>query len=168
MRVNLWRLTALALLGFSLTGPSWLICNVRADEEVVPLDKLPKAVVESVKKRFPDAELVKAEKETTDGKTAYEVSLKKKGLAIDVTLSPEGQIQSIEQEIAMKDVPKVVADAFNGKHAKAKVSLIEQVIHVKDGKESLDYYEFHVVTPDNQTIEVLVTPAGTIKSEPKK
>ena len=34
--------------------------SVRADEEKVPLDKVPKAVLESAKKRFPKAEVVGA------------------------------------------------------------------------------------------------------------
>ena len=47
-------------------------------EEMVPLDKLPKAITDAVKKRFPKAEMVEAAKETvTDGgkeKVSYEVS----------------------------------------------------------------------------------------------
>lgn len=162
MREYLRRLTILAAFGFTATS------LVQATEEAVPLDKLPKAVVDTVKKRFPDLPMVKAEKETTNDKTVYEVSLKNKDRNIDVTLTPEGQIQSIEKEIGIQDVPKVVADAFNAKYDKAKVKMIEEIIHVKEGKESLDYYEFHLTTADNQTVEVLINPAGKITSEPKK
>ena len=45
----------------------------------MPLDKLPKAVVEAVKKRFPKAEMIGAAKETEDGKTEYEVTIKDGG-----------------------------------------------------------------------------------------
>ena len=50
---------------------------VWADEEKVPLDKLPKAVVEAVKEKFPKAELVSASKEDENGKTVFEVSIKR-------------------------------------------------------------------------------------------
>jgi len=161
------RLAVLAALGLSVASAMGLIGDVRAQEEVVPLDKLPKAIVESVKKRFPGLEMVKAEKETEKGKTVYEVSLKNKERNIDVTLTPEGQIQSIEKEIGLQDVPKVVMDAFNAKYDKAKVKVIEEIIHVTNGKESLDYYEFHLTAANNQEIEVLVNPMGKITGEPE-
>ena len=46
-----------------------MLSGVWADEEKIPLDKLPKAVVEAVKKRFPKAEMKEASKEIEDGKT---------------------------------------------------------------------------------------------------
>ena len=45
-------------------------------DEKVPLDKLPKAVAESVKAMFPKAEMKEAEKGTTDAKTKYEIKIK--------------------------------------------------------------------------------------------
>src|SRR5262245_36721406 len=56
-----------------------------AEEEKVALKDVPKAVTDSVKKRFPDAELLSAEKETEDGKTVYELTIKDKKHKIDVT-----------------------------------------------------------------------------------
>src|SRR2546430_1152534 len=67
-----------------------LVGFARADEEKVPLDKLPKEVKDTVKKRFPKADLVEASKETVDGKTEYEVSIKDGGKKIDVTVAPDG------------------------------------------------------------------------------
>src|SRR5437763_1126400 len=75
---------ALALAFAGLCGFLW------ADEEKVPLDKLPKPVLDAVKKRFPKGELVAASKETADGKTEYEVSLKDGGKKIDATLTSDG------------------------------------------------------------------------------
>ncbi|VTR92942.1 unnamed protein product [Gemmata massiliana] len=51
-------LTAATVVVFVL-GPA----PVRADEEKVPLEKVPKAVREAAKKRFPKAEVVDASKE---------------------------------------------------------------------------------------------------------
>src|SRR5437879_2104073 len=84
-------------------------------EEKVPLDKLPQAVVDAVKAKFPKAKLVSAEKETDDGKTVYEVAIKNDKQSIEVTLTPEGKIIEIEKQIAAKDLPKAVADALKAK-----------------------------------------------------
>src|SRR5262245_35129402 len=126
----------------TVTAAIVCFCNVtRADEEKVALDKLPKEVKESVKKRFPKADLVEASKETEDGKTTYEVSIKDGGKKIDVTLATDGKLLMIEKEIASKDLPKAVKDVIEKKYAKSTIKLAEEVIKVTDGKEKLEYYE---------------------------
>ena len=145
-----------------------LVPRVRADEENVPLDKVPKAILEAVKKRFPKAEAKEASKETTDGKTVYEVTLKEDGKNIDVTLTPEGAITTIEKEIARKDLPKAVSDALEKKYPKATYKIVEEVITVKDGKETVAYFEALLVTDDKKMIEVEVLADGKIKAETEK
>src|SRR5947209_5648528 len=62
-----WTMRALLCVGMILVATTFLT----ADEEKVPLDKVPKAVIEAVKKRFPRAELVGASTEKTGDKTVY-------------------------------------------------------------------------------------------------
>jgi hypothetical protein len=50
-----------------------------AAEEQVPVDQLPKAVLDAVKAKFPGAELQGAEKEDAGGNTIYEVNLDSTG-----------------------------------------------------------------------------------------
>ena len=57
-----------------------------ADEEKVPLDKLPAKVLDAVKTKFPKADLVSASKEKENNETIYEVSIKDDGHKIDVSL----------------------------------------------------------------------------------
>ena len=59
MRVSMWSVLVAGMMAMLLSP------NLRADdkEEDIALDKLPKAVVDAVKKMFPDAELKKATKE---------------------------------------------------------------------------------------------------------
>src|ERR1700722_18363582 len=83
---------------------------VRADdEEKVALDKVPASVMATVKKRFAGAELIGASKETENGKTAFEITLKFEGAKMDVSLSPEGELQGIEKQIAYKALPEAVS-----------------------------------------------------------
>ena len=58
--------TILCFLALAVSGISLLSGGVQAGEERIPLDKLPRAVVEAVKKRFPKAELVAAAKAQPD------------------------------------------------------------------------------------------------------
>lgn len=138
---------------------------INADEEAVPLDKVPKAVLDATKTRFPDAELVAAEKETEDNVTIFEMAIKNKGQNIDVSLTPEGKILEIEKQIAAKDLPKAVSAALAAKYPEATYKVIEEVIMVKDGKEKLEYYEAHLVTAQKKRIEVRVGSEGKILGE---
>ncbi len=144
------------------------LTGVRADEEKVPIDKLPRAVVDAVKKRFPEAEIVSASKEVEDGKTLYEVALKQKDLKMDVTLTAEGAIQEIEKEIVAKDLPKAIADSLDAKYPKATIKKAEEIIKVKDGKEKLESYEILLVTGEKKTLEVVLSPDGKVTKEEDK
>jgi uncharacterized membrane protein YkoI len=140
----------------------------RADEEKVPLDKVPKAVMDAVKARFPDAKVLAAEKEKEGGKTVFEIGIEHKEQKIEVTLTEDGTIIEIEKQIAARDMPKAVSDALEGKYPKATYKMIEEVIKVKGGKEKLEYYEVLLVTAEGQRFEVGVAPDGKIvKTEDK-
>ena len=156
-------MVACAVLAFGATGA------LRADEEKIALDKVPKAVLESVKKRFPKAELIEAAKETDGDKVEYEVTLKDGETKYDVMFSPDGKITLIEKTITAKDLPKAVADAVAEKYPKATYKLYEEMTKVIDGKEAIAYFEVLLVTADKKTLEVEVSPEGKIlKTEEKK
>ncbi|HEY7428954.1 MAG TPA: PepSY-like domain-containing protein [Gemmataceae bacterium] len=138
----------------------------RADEEKeekVPLDKVPKAALDAVKAKFKDAELVGAQKENENGKLVYEINLKHKGQTIEVTVTPDGKIVSIEKTIAAKDLPKAVAEAIESKYPKAAIKKAEEV--TEGGKTN---YEVLLVTADKKAVEVVLDPAGKILKEEKK
>jgi hypothetical protein len=142
---------------------AWAAPAVRAQEEKVPLDKAPKAVTDAVKKRFPKAELVGATKEPgDDGKPVYEVQIKDAGHNVDVTVTPEGKLVSIERTIEEKDLPKKTAATLKEKWPGAKYEIIEEIIHVTDGKESLDYYEVLMTTTDKKKLEACIKADGTM------
>jgi hypothetical protein len=160
MRILSWM--SAAVITCSLAGA------VRADEEKVPLDKVPKTVMDAAKKRFPGAEWVGASKETEDGKTVYEVELKDKGQHVDATFTTEGGLVSLEKTIKESALPKAVSGGIAKKYPGAKYEIVEEVWHVKDGKEFLAYYEAVVATTDKKKFEVEVTADGTIKKTEEK
>jgi uncharacterized membrane protein YkoI len=131
-------------------------------EESVPLDKVPKPVLDAVKARFKDAKLTEASKETEDGKLVYEVTVNDKGQHIDVTLTPDGEIVLIEKTIAAKDLPKPVTKALEEKYAKATYKIVEEIIKVEKKEEKLAYYEVLLVTADKKKLEVEVSAEGKI------
>ena len=133
-----------------------------AEEEKVPLDKVPAKLKDAVKAKFPDAELVSASTEKEGGKTVYEINIKNKGKTIEVSLTEDGKIVSLEMEIAAKDLPKAVADAFEKKYPKATVKKVEEV--TKGDKIS---YELQIAVGDKK-LEVVFDAQGKFLEEEDK
>lgn len=160
-----------AVLAVLVLGLSPLVAA--AQEENVPLDKVPKAVMDTFKARFKDAKPTGASKEMADGKLVYEVTFKEKGMNVDVTISAEGTLLMIEREIARKDLPQAAAAALEGKYPKAEYKIVEEIIKVEGKKETLQHYEVLLTTADKKALEVQVTAEGKIvnvedKSKEKK
>jgi uncharacterized membrane protein YkoI len=132
-------------------------------EKKVPLDKVPKAVLDAVKAKFEGADIKGASTEKEDGKLVYEISLVHKGRKTDVTLTPEGKIVSVEKEIKTDELPKAVAEALESKYPKAKIKLAEEVS--EGGKIK---YEVLLETADKGTVEVVFDPSGKVEKEEKK
>lgn len=160
MRTTL-RLAALAAVAL-LTA-----AGGRADDEKVPLDKLPKAVAEAVKAMFPKAELKEAEKGTTDGKTKYEIKIQDGTSAIELNVTDAGVITDYEKAITLKDLPKAVADTVAAKHPGKTPKVVEEFYTVKDGKGTLAYYEV-LFEIDGKDVELEILPDGKPKPEEKK
>src|SRR5437870_3327435 len=80
-------------------------------QDKLKFDGLPKPVQDAVKAKCPKAEVLYATKEVADGKTSYEVYMKNKGKGLDVTFSPSGEVEVVEQEIDAKDLPAKVREA---------------------------------------------------------
>ena len=129
---------------------------------------MPGAVTATVKKRFPTAQTIKASKETENGKTEYELTIKDKGHNIDVTVTPEGAMTGFERRIEEKELPEAVAAAAKAKYPGGRIERVEEVVNVKDGKESLDYYEFRVTAADKKIWEVCFTQAGKLAKDPEE
>jgi hypothetical protein len=139
--------------------------GARAGEEKVKLDKVPRAVLDAIKAKFPGAKIVGASTEKDGDKTVYEISLKYKDAHHDVTVEPEGKILDIEKTIAFKDLPRAVADALEAKYPKATYKIVEELTK---GDGTLVGYEALLVTTTRKTWEVKLDPKGKILSEEDK
>ena len=153
----------------ALMGPLLLVhaSAVAADEKKVPLGEVPKKVLDAVKLKFPRAELKEAVKDVEDDETTFEISLLNAGRHITVSLDDEGEIEEIETEIAVSDLPKPVTAAIAGKYPKATLKKAEEVVEIEDDKEE-KAYEVDVVTAAGKAVEVKVDASGKIEEDEVK
>src|SRR5262245_49465348 len=94
----------------------------------VPLAQVPKAVLETVKKNFPEAQLQSASRGMDEGKPFYDVFVKVKAQSVWVTCDGRGALLVIDREITLKQLPKPVADALTKKYPKATIELVNEII----------------------------------------
>ncbi len=142
--------------------------SVQADEHKIPLSQVPQAAIAAVKHKFPHAELKGAVKEVENKKTTFEISLLNAGKHVTVSLDDEGEIEEIETEIAVSDLPKAVTAAIAGKYPKATLKKAEEVVEIEDGKEEKKVYEVDIVTAAGKSVEVKVNASGKIAKHEEK
>ena len=144
-----------------------LAAVARADDkaEKIPLDKVPKAIMDAIKGRFPGAEISSVEKEMEDGKIMYDVELKHQGRKYEMEIAESGTILEIEKEVAAKDVP-AITKAVLAKYPKATIKGVMEVNKVKGKQETPDHYEVTIETADKKKMEVVVSLDGkSVKTE---
>ena len=148
-----WLVLTLTLAVLAQGGTS------RADEEKTKFEDLPKAVKATVKKLYPDAKIVGASKETDDDEdeTIYEVELKVDGKSVELAIDDDGEVEAIEKEIDVDDLPKAVIRAAVQRFPNGKITKVEEVT---DEEEKV-VYEL-AVTNDGEKIEAVMSPNGKI------
>ncbi len=145
--------TVLALLATSMC---------LADEERIEIDKLPKAVVDAIKAKYPDGKMVSAEKETEGEKTVYEVVVKNKDQKLEITLDGDGKIMEIEQEVAAKDLPKAVTKTIEDKYPKGTIKNAES--STRDDKVTYTVLLENdvLIEKEKQNVQLQLTADGKI------
>jgi uncharacterized membrane protein YkoI len=139
-----------------LIGAVALASPVLADEKKVEIEDLPKVVLRSAQKAFPEAQVVGASKETEDGETIYEVEMKLDGKSIDLEIDDEGEIESIEKEIDAEDLPKAVTKAVAKFFPKSKIAKVEEV----SDEDDMVVYELTLTVDGKEKTEVVFSPNG--------
>lgn len=64
----------------------------------IAVSELPKAVTQAIMKRYPDAKLIKAEREKDNGKLHYEVNIQTGDKRLEINVRPDGTIYNVENE----------------------------------------------------------------------
>jgi uncharacterized membrane protein YkoI len=127
----------------------------------IEISQLPKPVSDSVKKKYPKAEIRAAEKGDENGKTVYEISITNGKDKMDVTLDPAGKILLVEKEVLEKDLPKTVLATVKSTHPQATVKLCEELWK----NDKLSGYEVTIETPDKKSVEVEFDATGKVVAE---
>lgn len=161
-RSNEW----MAVVG--LLGLFGFATGARAQESKVPLDQVPKAVMDASKAKFPGAKIREAAKETEDGKTVFELAMTHEDRQVDVTFQQDGTLVVVETQIRVNEVPETVMRAVKGKYPGAKIDLAESVKKGPQLKKEVDFYEIQLTTAAKKSVEIEVDAKGKILNTEEK
>ena len=137
----------------------------RAGDEPKDLDKIPKAVMDALKAKFPRAKIDKWTKENEKGKVVYDIEFKQDGRKAEADIEEDGTIQNFEQEFDAKDLPKAVTEAVEKKYPKAKMKEVMEITEIKDKKEVHGGFEIVLETADKKEVELTIAKDGKILEE---
>ena len=117
--------------------------QVNANEKEVNKQQIPKTVLETFEKGYPNAKEVEFEKEMIDGKTVYEVEYKENGREYEILYDSDGMILQMEETLNVKALPEPIAQAISKAYPNATIEDAEKVMK-PDG--TVTVYEVEIKT----------------------
>lgn len=159
-------LMSLCLPGVVLAALTAVTLGEDKKEEKIPLDKVPRAVMEAINARFPGANVESVERETEAGKVVYDVELKHKSRKYEMDIHEDGTVVELEKEVAAEDVPEAVRKAVRAEFPRAKVREFMEVNRVKGKDETPIHYEV-TLSINGKEREVVVSLDGKVLKRPE-
>lgn len=137
------------------------ISIIFAQETEVSRKDVPPAVLSSFSKAYPNAKVLEWEKEIHGGKLYYEAETVEEKVARNVLFSPDGSTVQIEEKVAPKDLPLVVADSVKQQYPGATIRSAYKVSH-------LDVTEYALTMSGASPSKLVVNTEGLIVSKEGK
>jgi hypothetical protein len=161
-RFSIFPLILLLCIIFSC-GQQGEKADVEKKAEVdLELDKIPQVVMNTLKAKFPKAEIHKWTKEKEGDIVIYDIELEQEGRKFEADIKENGSIHNWEKEITAEYLPEVVMKAVAAKYPQATIQEIMEITSVTEEKEALEAYEVVLKTVDEKEVEVAVAPDGKI------
>lgn len=142
------------LLAFA-TGILLLAGNASAQEKKINRSELPPAVEKTVAAQSAGATIRGSSTEKENGQTLYEVEMTVNGHSKDVSMTADGSIVEVEEQVALDSLSPEVKAGLQAKSGKGKITKVESLTK----KDKLVAYEAKVETNGKKS-EVQVGPDG--------
>jgi uncharacterized membrane protein YkoI len=129
--------------------------NASAQEKKIKRSELPPAVEKTVAAQSAGATILGFSTEKENGQTLYEVEMTVSGHSKDVSMTTDGSIVEVEEQVALDSLSPEVKGGLQAKAGKGKITKVESLTK----KDKLVAYEAKVETNGKKT-EIQVGPDG--------
>jgi len=136
-------------------GALFLAGNTSAQEKKIKRSELPPAVEKTVAAQSAGATIRGFSIEKENGQILYEAELTVNGHSKDISMTADGSIVEIEEQVALDSLPAEVKAGLQAKAGNGKILKVESLTK----KDKLVAYEAKVETNGKKT-EVQVGPDG--------
>jgi hypothetical protein len=126
------------------------------------LEKIPPAVMDALKVRFPDADIKKWTKEEEGEIFVFDIEFEQNGWKFEADIKEDGSIHNWEKALEEKDLPDMVKEAAETAYPGATIVEIMVITAVTGGEEALEGYEIVLQPADADEVEIMVAPDGAI------
>jgi hypothetical protein len=123
--MNCYRVHWLILVAVALTVTASFADD--SEPQPLPLNQVPKAVMNAVLAKFPAAKPQSAALGAEDNRPFVDVHILLNNQKIWITCDPKGPIRIIDREITLKNLPAAVTAALNKKYPQAKIRLLNEI-----------------------------------------
>ena len=131
-------------------------------EESVKKQNVPKIILESFQKAYPNARVKGYSKEIDGGKPMYEIESSEKGVNRDVTYSEDGTLISVEESLSPEKLPEIIKASLKKDFPRAHTRKCEQI--TKNGTVE---YEL-VLQSGKELFEIAFNATGKLLRKGKK
>ncbi len=135
--------------------------SLSAQEKKIDKNDLPKAVLNTFQKKYPDAVIKGTSIEKENGKTYYEIESIDGSRRRDLLYTKSGKVAEIEETLASNDIPDFVKSSVMKKYPNCEINKAEKIT---SGKRIS--YEL-VVKQGIQKQEIVLDSKGNIKKMEK-
>ncbi len=123
--MNCWRIIWSIVISLVAAAGSGFADD--SEPQPLALNQVPKAVVNAVMAKYPNAKPQSAAQGVEDNRPFIDVHILVNNQKIWVTCDPKGPIRVIDREITLKDLPAAVTAALNKKYPQAKIRLVNEI-----------------------------------------
>jgi uncharacterized membrane protein YkoI len=128
---------------------AWMTPGSTLAGEELSKRQVPKAVLEVFEKAYPSAKSVEFEKESFEGKVAYEIEYEENGREYELLYDADGTLLRKEEEIEVQALPEPVRQAITKAHPEAKIEEAEKLmkpdgtvtgyeVEIKEGRKKFE------------------------------
>jgi hypothetical protein len=136
--------------------------------EDVKLAEIPQVVMDTLKAKFPEAEIQKWTQEKEGDIVVYDIEFKQQEKKFEADIKEDGTIHNWEKQIAGEELPGAVKQTVEKTYPGASLKEIMMITAVVDGQDSLEGYEIVLATAEGKEVEITVAPDGTVLEDSGK
>jgi hypothetical protein len=134
-------------------------------DDTIEIKDLPKAVLATITRRYPKAELTEVRKTLEDKAVIYEVDLTNDKVEIEIAVYEDGRIDWVAVDLPIANLPKPVLMGVRKKYPAATLNHASTVYTVKNGKDQLEHYYVELTTKAGKNRGLDVLPKGEIEDD---